>query len=84
MRVIHKYTVSDYSSLPLPLDFSVMHFDFQEGVPCIWVEVPALIEAYTFCSCRIVGTGMQVPEGLNYIGTSFEGTFVWHLYMGET
>lgn len=27
-----------------------------------------------------VGTGMEVPEGAEHVGSSVDGPFVWHLY----
>ena len=28
----------------------------------------------------VVGTGHPVPEAFEYVGTYFEGTYVWHVY----
>jgi hypothetical protein len=45
---------------------------------CLWAEVPddTPVQARTF---TIIGTGDDVPAGA-YVGTVFDGPFVWHIY----
>lgn len=46
---------------------------------CLWAEVSDsnTVIARTF---RVIGTGFDVPEPGTYIGTVFDGPYVWHLY----
>jgi hypothetical protein len=46
---------------------------------CLWAEVPddAPVITRTF---RVIGTGGDVPDPGTYLGTVFDGTFVWHVY----
>ena len=46
---------------------------------CLWAEVPddGPIEPHAF---RVIGTGWDVPDPGTYLGTVFEGQFVWHVY----
>ena len=51
----------------------------QPGEICLWAEVPfdSPLEPRTF---RVVPTGGDLPDVGNYIGTAFDGPFVWHVY----
>lgn len=46
---------------------------------CLWAEVPNDGEIVTR-TFRVVPTGIAVPGGWTYVGTAFDGPFVWHVY----
>ena len=53
----------------------------QGSVLCAWAETPmqadSLTVKRTFC---VVPTGGDIPDPGTYLGTVFEGPFVWHIY----
>lgn len=51
----------------------------QARTPTLWVEVdPDAPEEYV--TFHIVGTGWDIPSGLDYIGTLQDGPYVWHFF----
>lgn len=61
----------------------VLHVGMQHGHPCIWTEElfdgDELAETYRR-SVALVGTGWDVPRSAVHLGSTTDGTFVWHLY----
>ncbi len=53
----------------------------REDEICLWAQVPdgdpELLEVRNFA---VIGTGWDVPDPGIYIGTVFDGIFVWHVY----
>ena len=51
------------------------------GEVCLWAEVPQVrdgqSEGREFVT---VGTGQEVLDNWIYVGTAFDGAFVWHVY----
>lgn len=81
-RTIWKFPLSEETqTIQMPMDAEVAHFDYQNGIPCIWaiIDPDVMMVPRTFA---IFGTSHQVPglaEGC-YVGTSQQGQFVWHLF----
>jgi hypothetical protein len=48
---------------------------------CLWAEVPNVLPIVTR-TFRVVPTGGDVPPRTHghYVGTVFDGPFVWHVY----
>ena len=73
--VIHKTQVNSCGPTLLPESARIVKFAFKDGMPFIWYEhfggysVPYNLE--------IVGTGGHYIG--KYIGTCFDGPYVWHL-----
>lgn len=68
------------STVTMPAGAIPLHFGAQAGQPMIWALVwpgnPT--EERQF---RLFGTGHPIDlKGLAYIGTCFQGPFVWHLF----
>ena len=66
----------------LPQGADPVYFGTKGGGYNLWVEFDQakadVLEEQTFL---LVGTGFEVPDACNYIGTVIEAdTFVWHLY----
>lgn len=80
---IYKYTLPRMAviELPLPEGAEILHFAVQHGALTIWARVdPSLPD--TLRIFAICGTGQGVPTKADgrYIGTCFDGEFVWHLF----
>lgn len=47
----------------------------------VWAETPVDGDPFTVTRrFRVIGTGFDVPDSGTYIGTAFDGPYVWHLY----
>jgi hypothetical protein len=47
----------------------------------VWAETPVQADPLTITrTFRVVATGDDLPGVGNYIGTVFEGPYVWHIY----
>lgn len=59
-----------------------LSFQDQDGALCLWVEVDTT-QVQHGMTVLVVGTGHEFdPEGLQYVGTTQQGIFVWHCYVG--
>ena len=82
-RRVWKFTITDLReeiTFMLPDRAEVIHFAAQDGVPAIWVLIepdrPLMTRRF-----RLAGTGHPLPaNGLVFVGTCFQGPFVWHLF----
>ena len=54
----------------------------QEGVPCLWAEIPdpMLLEERRKIVMRCTGQDYAQEKTERYIGTVQDGSFVWHVY----
>jgi len=83
MKTIYKWEItvsSDHTILYIPASATVIHVGSQGGAhPVVWMEldINAPQVARKFC---VVGTGYAIPLNHVYIGTSFIGPYVWHVY----
>lgn len=65
--------------IEVPTGAIIRHIGEQDGSICIWMEVTqsAPKEKRKFL---VMGTGWELPEDRNYVGTVQMGSFVWHVY----
>ena len=82
-RTVFKYTVPVFagvsSSLALPKDAQIIKVDMKGALITLWVIVEPNNER-VLRSFIVHGTGHAVhPKGV-YVGTVFDGPFVWHLF----
>jgi hypothetical protein len=86
-RQVFKYELDIFAtgrcSINVPKDSKVLHFDFQNDKPHVWLEV--ITDGDHFYPTEdiffsIVGTGFHVPDKHEHIGTVQQGPYVWHLY----
>lgn len=81
MRRIFKYRVpvGPPVEIRMPAESWLLHVAMQDGVPTIWLQV---VEDDRFVVRRLValGTGNEVPDGANFVGTAVGPVFVWHVY----
>jgi hypothetical protein len=46
-----------------------------------WAETPVDGDPFTVTrTFRVIGTGWPVPDPGTYLGTVFDGPYVWHVY----
>ena len=78
MKTIYKYTVTGRSDTEMPVGALILQCNMQGKDFCMWalVDTDARIENRTF---EVVGTGWELDEDMSYVGTCFEGSFVWHI-----
>jgi len=83
MKTVYKYKVSGKTVLSLPRSAKPVCVAMQGDDLCMWCEVETSRgqENRLF---RIFATGEPIPQDMGidflYIGTAFDGHFVWHLY----
>jgi len=83
MQRIYKYPipVQDEVVIELPKGSEILTIQMQKAEPCMWVLCnPEAIKVRRFF--YLYGTGMEVKEGLNYLGTfqMLNGGLVFHLF----
>lgn len=82
MKTVHKFplTIGNISVLHMPAGATVLHVGLDPGNRiCLWafVDTDLVSETRIF---TVVGTGHEVPDGLEYIGSVVQGPFVWHVF----
>jgi hypothetical protein len=83
MKAILKYYINGSSEkIKIPKDFKVLALQHQALNICFWalVEKTNTIETYLF---ETVGTGWERQdnfEGMEYVGTFQDESFVWHIF----
>ena len=79
--IIYKYqlTLVESQYVTMPEGADVLSTGLQNGIITIWAKVnpnnPSI--AYAF---YIVGTGGEVPNNTEFIGTVMQDRFVWHVF----
>ena len=81
MKRVYKYPiiVDEYFSLELPIGAKILTVDAQDNCPYLWVLVNPenISETRRF---RFAGTGHNIIEDGDYIGTVQIRGFVWHIF----
>ena len=80
-----KYQVSSDTSRQVAVlmreDVTIRAVGMQGSQIYVWGETPGHADPLTVTrTFRVIGTGFDVPDVGNYIGTVFDGPFVWHVY----
>lgn len=78
MKAILKYPLDKSTKLSMPSGAIVQHVGMQADRITLWVEVDrdATDEPRTF---TIIGTGQPMLDQEQYVGTVFDGAYVWHV-----
>lgn len=93
MRRIYKYPImSDFVKIKIPVlvengvevDFKsqVLHLDYQNKIPCLWILVDTGARIATRC-IETFGTGFEIPENIllrDFLGTLQNPPYVWHFF----
>ena len=84
MKRIYKYTLSHGYDNAIYLDANVKpaHIDMQGGMVTMWMEHTDITSGYTNRTFRIIGTGWDISDSCEYVGTvqDRDTGFVWHVY----
>lgn len=82
--IIYKYPLiangRSFITLELPWDAVPLSFQMQNDIPTLWVEMKQTTANLVKRTFLCVGTGISFEGKWNYIGTTQDGGFVWHLY----
>lgn len=80
MKTIFKYHIEFNDVVEIPEGGQVLSFQYQNDKPTIWVLVDPTNKPVKR-KFSINGTGWELPDdGMDYIGTTQDGGFVWHLF----
>lgn len=88
MKSVYKYPLNMNNRQLLELPWSpevppeIVQVADQFGVPTVWAVVDPNATLTVKYALRIFGTGHEVDESvdLKYLGCSFSGPFVWHVF----
>ena len=86
MNTIYKHAVelTDRQEILVPGFVRCLKVEMQNGKPCIWTEVDLKRQDEFFALwVYVVGTGHLIPESTEYLGTVFDGSFVWHIFVNQ-
>jgi hypothetical protein len=81
-KVVWKFTltVAESQGVMVPESAWFLHVDFRDGFIAVWAAVDPTFsqQMRTF---RVVGTGCEIPDGVDYLGSVRDGIYVWHLFV---
>jgi len=83
IHTVHKYHFSfdDFAEVDMVRSAQIVHFAVQGNKPTIWALVNAEETFTERRYFRFVGTERPITdEPLSYIGTTEDGSFIWHLF----
>lgn len=79
---IYKYPLdlADQQTISMPEGAEMLSIGQSRDQIILWVmaDPAAALRDYVF---RIVGTGNEVPDGLQYLGTVQQSTYAWHIFL---
>ena len=79
---IYKYPLdlADQQTISMPEGAEMLSVGLQRDRIVLWamVNLEMANRDYIF---RIVGTGNDVPENLQYLGTVQQSTYAWHIFL---
>jgi len=81
MRKIYKYVVGLGFPVThdLPAGCKVIHGEMQGAEACIWVLFDDSIKEKVASEFMVFGTGHEIPDEFEYLGTFQQPPFVWHV-----
>jgi hypothetical protein len=93
-RQVWKFPVPDTLQVNVPFTVEApgigraVHFDMQETdtgyhPTFLWTEVDP-DAPFSTTQFMVVGTGWDVPDDYEHVGTYLNGPLVWHLYQAQT
>lgn len=79
MKTIYKYRISNEMPVELPIGAKFLHLGMQNNQIIAWFEIRPQnhSEQRVF---KVYGTGHKITSSAPYLGTVFDGPFVWHIY----
>ena len=88
MRAVYKFSLGypstgAYQIVDLPMHYNICAVHMQNDRLMVWVDHYTETMTYPW-EFFIYGTGFEIPPGLDFVGTVFSGTWVWHVYRNKT
>lgn len=83
IRCVFKYDISqpgDTVTVSMPVGAKVLHVGMQNRVLRAWADVPDHAAAHESRRFYTAGTGWEVPSDGVFVGTVFDGEYVWHVF----
>ena len=82
MKQIWKFPLetTDSQKIEMPVDAEILTVQLQNGVPCIWAIVNTDAPTNEYREILIFGTGHDVENQSEYIGTYQLGCLVFHAF----
>lgn len=82
MKQVWKYPLTmGINEVLLPAEHKIVHVALQHGNITMWAEVSLANVPYKPIPVSVVGTGHDIPEDTEHVGTFMDGPFVWHVYV---
>lgn len=82
MKTVHKFmlpTSVGYIGMPAGAEVLSVGLD-PRGMLSLWALVDTGTLEHTTHEFALVGTGEQVPEGAQFVGSVKDGSFMWHVF----
>lgn len=83
MKTVYKYKIplGVSVSVILPVGAKPVFTAVQEDEPTLWFEhsVHGMFKT-EMRRFKVFGTGMDIPDKWNHVGSCTDGVFVWHVY----
>lgn len=79
---IWKFTfeLADFTTVMMPEGANIIQVGTQSpGRITLWAEVDPTAEMVRHFF-NVIGTGHKIPPACSYLGSAFDGPFVWHVY----
>jgi len=70
---------SDQVGVLMPARAVIRAVGMENHAICAWAETPGGDPLTVTRTFRVIGTGRYLPDG-TYLGTVFQGPYVWHVY----
>ena len=67
------------TEIEMPKYAEIVHVGIQNSDVHLWAKVDPLRSTETRCF-SVYGTGHLIPDQALYVGTVFDGPFVWHVF----
>lgn len=67
-------------SIPMPMGADIVHFDVVDDVPTIWAVLNPHNIIQEMREFTLYGTGVDIPDHAEHVGTWIDGQCVWHLF----
>ena len=65
----------------IPTDIEPLHLAIQGNQICLWVKVPSIRSSITRVEIRCFGTGVDISDNLEHLGTVvLPDMTVWHYF----
>lgn len=80
MTTIYKYPLAEFEqNIQMPQGATILAAQMQDGRITLWAACDPCNESEAR-KFRVIGTGGDLPDGFEYVGTVQSGPYVWHVF----